>query len=53
MSDSLIRSSLVMAAGTLLSRVTGFLRNIVIVALLGTTLLGDAYNVGNTMPNIV
>ena len=53
MSDSLIRSSLVMAAGTLLSRVTGFLRNIVIVALLGTTLLGDAYNIGNTMPNIV
>jgi len=53
MSDSLIRSSLVMAAGTLLSRVTGFVRNIIIVALLGTTLLGDAYNVGNTMPNIV
>ena len=42
-----------MAAGTLLSRVTGFVRNIIIVALLGTTLLGDAYNVGNTMPNIV
>ena len=53
MSDSLIRSSLVMAVGTLLSRITGFIRNIVIVALLGTTLLGDAYNVGNTMPNIV
>ena len=53
MSDSLIRSSLLMATGTLLSRITGFLRNIVIVALLGTTLLGDAYNVGNTMPNIV
>ncbi|MFM8841869.1 MAG: murein biosynthesis integral membrane protein MurJ [Actinomycetota bacterium] len=53
MSDSLIRSSLVMAAGTLLSRVTGFIRTIIIVALLGTTLLGDAYNVGNTMPNIV
>ena len=53
MSDSLIRSSLWMALGTLLSRITGFIRNIVIVALLGTALLGDAYNVGNTMPNIV
>ena len=53
MSDSLIRSSLLMAAGTLFSRITGFIRNLVIVALLGTTLLGDAYNVGNTMPNIV
>ena len=42
-----------MALGTLLSRITGFIRNIVIVALLGTALLGDAYNVGNTMPNIV
>ncbi len=53
MSNSLIRSSLLMALGTLLSRITGFIRNIIIVALLGTTLLGDAYNVGNTMPNIV
>jgi putative peptidoglycan lipid II flippase len=53
MSDGLIRSTLVMAVGTLLSRITGFIRNIVIVALLGTALLGDAYNVGNTMPNIV
>ena len=53
MSDGLIKSTLVMALGTLFSRITGFIRNIVIVALLGTALLGDAYNVGNTMPNIV
>ena len=42
-----------MAAGTLISRITGFIRNILIVALLGTSLLGDSYNVGNTMPNIL
>lgn len=53
MSENLIRSSAVMAVGTLISRVTGFIRNLVIVALLGTTLLGDTYNVGNTMPNII
>ncbi|MGA1669800.1 MAG: murein biosynthesis integral membrane protein MurJ, partial [Candidatus Nanopelagicaceae bacterium] len=53
MSDGLIKSTLVMALGTLFSRITGFIRNVVIVALLGTALLGDAYNVGNTMPNIV
>ena len=53
MSESLIKSSALMAAGTLISRITGFIRNILIVALLGTSLLGDSYNVGNTMPNIL
>jgi len=48
-----IQSSAVMAAGTLVSRITGFIRNIIIVATLGTALLGDAYNVGNTMPNVL
>jgi putative peptidoglycan lipid II flippase len=51
--DDVIRSSAVMAAGTLISRATGFIRNIIIVALFGTSLLGDAYNVGNTTPNIL
>ena len=53
MSEAVIRSSALMAAGTLVSRITGFIRNILIVALLGTSLLGDTYNVGNTMPNIL
>ncbi|MEY4105396.1 MAG: hypothetical protein RLZZ478_759, partial [Actinomycetota bacterium] len=53
MSEAVIRSSALMAAGTLISRITGFIRNILIVALLGTSLLGDTYNVGNTMPNIL
>jgi putative peptidoglycan lipid II flippase len=55
MSDQakVIQSSAAMAAGTLVSRITGFIRNIIIVATLGTALLGDAYNVGNTMPNVL
>ena len=50
---SLIRSSSLMALGTIFSRITGFIRNLFIVAVLGTGLLGDAYNVGNTTPNII
>jgi putative peptidoglycan lipid II flippase len=47
------RASSVMAIGTALSRITGFIRSILLVATLGTGILGDTYNVGNTMPNII
>ncbi len=54
MSDnSIMRSSTVMAVGTIVSRVTGLIRGLLLVAVLGTTLLGDTYNVANTMPNIL
>ncbi len=54
MSDnSIVRSSAIMAAGTFVSRVTGLIRGLLLVAVLGTTLLGDTYNVANTMPNIL
>ncbi|WP_255220388.1 murein biosynthesis integral membrane protein MurJ [Actinomadura chibensis] len=46
-----MRSGAIMAVGTLASRVTGFLRTAVIVAALGTGLLGNAYNTANTIPN--
>ncbi|MEI6649389.1 MAG: murein biosynthesis integral membrane protein MurJ [Actinomycetes bacterium] len=52
-SPSLFRSSAVMAVGTVFSRLTGLVRNLLLVAVLGTTLLGDTYNVANTMPNIL
>jgi len=42
-----------MAIGTILSRITGFFRAILAVAVLGTALLADSYNVANTMPNIL
>lgn len=42
-----------MAVGTIFSRITGFFRAILGVAVLGTALLADTYNVANTMPNIL
>ena len=42
-----------MMLGSLVSRLTGFVRGAVVVAALGTGLVGDAYNVSNTVPNIV
>ena len=55
MSDdaSIIRSSSLMGVGTIISRITGFIRNLLLVATLGTGVLGDAYNVANTTPNII
>ena len=50
---ALLRSSTVMAIGTIFSRITGLVRGLLIVALLGTALLGDTFNVANTMPNIL
>ena len=52
---SLARSTLVMAVGTLLSRITGMLRVMVLVATLGVaeSKLADTYNVANTTPNII
>jgi putative peptidoglycan lipid II flippase len=49
----LIRSSSVMGLGTIISRITGLIRNLLLVAVLGTGILGDAYNVANTTPNIL
>jgi putative peptidoglycan lipid II flippase len=52
---SLVRSTAVMAVGTTLSRVTGFLRVAAMAFALGVTetRLADAYNVANNIPNIV
>ena len=49
----LLRSSGTMAVGTILSRVTGLIRTTLLAAALGFELLGDAFNVANTVPNIV
>nr|WP_243742345.1 murein biosynthesis integral membrane protein MurJ [Actinorugispora endophytica] len=51
--SGMMRSSAVMAAGTMVSRITGFGRTVVLAAALGTQLLGDAYNVANTIPFII
>ena len=49
----LFRASSVMALGTIISRITGFIGGVIMIATLGTALLADAFNVANTMPNIL
>lgn len=50
---SLARATGVMAAGTALSRLTGFGRNIALAIAVGQNLLSDTYNLANTTPNII
>lgn len=50
---SLARAGGVMAAGTLFSRITGFLRQLALVSVLGLGVVNDSYTVANTLPNIV
>ena len=54
-SPSLMSSSRTMAVASLVSRVTGFLRSLVLVAALGIGVgeVADAYNLANTLPNMV
>lgn len=52
-SDAVMRNSAYMAAGTLVSRITGVLRDIAMTAALGFYLISDAYSLGNTLPNII
>lgn len=50
---SIGRSSGLMAVANLVSRVTGFVRQVVLVGVLGVGVLNDAYTVSNTLPNII
>ncbi|HSR85309.1 MAG TPA: murein biosynthesis integral membrane protein MurJ [Streptosporangiaceae bacterium] len=52
-SFSIAKSSSVMAIGTLGSRLTGFLRQIVQSSALGYLGIAAAYNLSNTLPNVV
>ncbi|MFF3563857.1 murein biosynthesis integral membrane protein MurJ [Streptomyces sp. NPDC002574] len=51
--SSLLKSSAVMAAGTLVSRLTGFLRTLVMAAAIGVGTLNDGYQVANTLPTMI
>ncbi|MFK0192690.1 murein biosynthesis integral membrane protein MurJ [Kitasatospora sp. NPDC090308] len=51
--SGLLNSSAVMAAGTLVSRGTGFLRTMVIAAAIGVASMGDSYNAANTLPTLL
>ncbi len=50
---NLMRSSVIMAIGTVFSRLSGFGRTVVLAAALGTQLLGDAYQTANMVPHAV
>ena len=52
-SDSLLTSSAVMAAGTIVSRLSGFVRGILLAAALGVGLHADVFNIANTIPNML
>ncbi|MEU6890878.1 murein biosynthesis integral membrane protein MurJ [Streptomyces sp. NPDC046557] len=52
-STSVQRSGALMAAGSIVSRATGFVRSAVVLAALGTQVRGDSYAVANTVPNII
>lgn len=42
-----------MAAGTIVSRITGVMRDIAAAAALGFYVVADAYSLGNSLPNII
>jgi len=48
-----VRAGAVMAVATLVSRATGFLAKVVILAFLGFGVVNDAYTIANTLPNII
>jgi putative peptidoglycan lipid II flippase len=50
---SMARNSVVMASGTIVSRLTGVLRDVAMTAALGFYLVSDAYSLGNTLPTVV
>ncbi|WP_103535862.1 murein biosynthesis integral membrane protein MurJ [Streptomyces sp. SM11] len=51
--SGLLKSSAVMAAGTLVSRLTGFVRSLVITAALGAAILGDSFTIAYTLPTMI
>ena len=52
-SRGILRAAGTMAIATLVSRITGLIRTMVLAAALGVGLVNDAYTAVNTLPNIV
>src|SRR3982751_2482332 len=50
---SVTRNSAVMAVGSLVSRLTGFIRTVAIGAAIGAKAFSDDYTLANTLPNMV
>jgi putative peptidoglycan lipid II flippase len=52
-SRSLARGAAIITVATAASRITGFVRVVVVAAALGTTFLANTYQTANTAPNVV
>src|ERR687892_2784777 len=50
---SLARGAAIITVATTLSRITGFVRVMVVAAAIGTTFLANTYQTANTAPNVV
>ncbi len=51
--SSVGRASVLIGAGTLVSRITGLLRSVVLVTAIGATASADAFTVANQLPNSI
>jgi putative peptidoglycan lipid II flippase len=51
--SGILKSSALMAAGTMVSRLLGFVRNLVIAAAIGFGALGDSYGTANSIPTML
>ncbi|MEU8954783.1 murein biosynthesis integral membrane protein MurJ [Streptomyces sp. NPDC048518] len=51
--SGLLKSSALMAVGTVASRLTGFLRTLVMAAAIGVGTLNDSYQVANVLPTMI
>jgi putative peptidoglycan lipid II flippase len=51
--SGILSSSAVMAAGTVVSRMSGFVRSSLLIAALGGGLHADVFNIANTIPNML
>src|SRR5690606_33104881 len=49
----LLRSCATMAAGTMVARLTGFIRSAMVVAAIGAAVLGDTYQLAITLPTML
>ena len=51
--ERVLANSAVMAAGTVVSRMSGFIRSALLAAALGASLHADLFNIANTIPNML
>jgi putative peptidoglycan lipid II flippase len=49
----ILASTAVMATGTVVSRMSGYVRNLLLAAAIGNELHADLFNIGNTIPNML